>query len=357
MVGLLIGLISTPARALTADGFTYIDNGANATVTGCDGTCPVALVIPESLGNKPVTSIDDYAFQEVEPPLTSVKIPDSVTNIGEFAFEYNGLTSVTVPNSVTSIGRQAFQDNALTSVSFLGNAPTDGGNVFRRNSSLTSLQVTFSSTGWLSTWSGLQVVRSVSHAVTYDSNGGTSVTPGSFFAAGSISNEPSKPTRSGYSFAGWSATNGGTVISFPYSPEVTTDIILYANWQALPDSSPAQSPKQIPTSKTTVIPTQKITTNSLPKFQSGSASITKSGQTAIKKIVKGSGVDATYTITGAASKSLGVPNRFVKAFAKLRAEAVRAYLMKLGVKKSKIKIQVKITESSVIPTTKIKVAK
>ncbi len=36
-------------------------------------------------------------------------IPNSVTTIGEYAFEdYNVLTSVTIPNSVTSIGRYAF---------------------------------------------------------------------------------------------------------------------------------------------------------------------------------------------------------------------------------------------------------
>ena len=41
--------------------------------------------------------------------LTSVTIPNSVTNIGSGAFENNYLTSVTIPNSVTSIGNSAFR--------------------------------------------------------------------------------------------------------------------------------------------------------------------------------------------------------------------------------------------------------
>ena len=41
--------------------------------------------------------------------LTSVTIPNSVTSIGDYAFNCTGLTSVTIPNSVTSIGDYAFR--------------------------------------------------------------------------------------------------------------------------------------------------------------------------------------------------------------------------------------------------------
>ncbi len=68
------------------------------------------------------------------------------------------------------------------------------------------------------------------NTVIYDSKGGTSVSNGSFATGGSIANAPTPPTRTGYIFAGWSATDGGTAITFPYSPNATTGITLYARW-------------------------------------------------------------------------------------------------------------------------------
>ena len=63
-----------------------------------------SITIPNS-----VTSIGDYAFEYCDG-LTSITIPNSVTSIGSSAFEYcDGLTSITIPNSVTSIGNSAFE--------------------------------------------------------------------------------------------------------------------------------------------------------------------------------------------------------------------------------------------------------
>ena len=48
--------------------------------------------------------------------LTSVVIPNTITYIGDYAFQNNNLTSVTFGSSVTRIGMQAFQGNRLTSI-------------------------------------------------------------------------------------------------------------------------------------------------------------------------------------------------------------------------------------------------
>ena len=71
-----------------------------------------STVIPNS-----VTSIGDHAF-EYCTGLTSVTIPNSVTSIGIYTFYgCSGLTSVTIPNSVTNIAGYAFYGcTGLTSV-------------------------------------------------------------------------------------------------------------------------------------------------------------------------------------------------------------------------------------------------
>ena len=69
------------------------------------------------------------------------------------------------------------------------------------------------------------------NAVTFDSKGGSSVTASVFSSGGNVT-EPTAPTRSGYTFAGWSATDGGSAVTFPYAPGVVSDITLYAKWAA-----------------------------------------------------------------------------------------------------------------------------
>jgi len=72
----------------------------------------------------------------------------------------------------------------------------------------------------------------INYAANYDSKGGSAVPPGSFLSGQQISEAPQAPTRPGYTFAGWSRTDGGPAISFPYAPGVASDITLFAKWAA-----------------------------------------------------------------------------------------------------------------------------
>ena len=71
-----------------------------------------AVVIPDG-----VTSIGDYAFQYCIR-LTNITIPDGVTSIGNGAFSgCTSLTSITIPDGVTSIDEYAFYGcQSLTSI-------------------------------------------------------------------------------------------------------------------------------------------------------------------------------------------------------------------------------------------------
>jgi hypothetical protein len=65
--------------------FIYVTNNGSITITGFTGLGVV--VIPSSTNGLPVTSIGTEAFYR-QYRLTSVTIPDSITNIGDSAFYY-----------------------------------------------------------------------------------------------------------------------------------------------------------------------------------------------------------------------------------------------------------------------------
>ena len=102
---------------------------------GCDGL--ISIVIPNS-----VTSIGNKAFYSCDG-LTSINIPNSVTAIGNGAFEgCIGLTSVDISNSVTSIGRYAFFScEGLTSIVIPNSVTSIGNYAFFWCTGLTSIVI------------------------------------------------------------------------------------------------------------------------------------------------------------------------------------------------------------------------
>ena len=95
------------------------------------------ITIPNS-----VTNIGDYAFYGCKC-LTSVSIPNSITNIGIDAFYgCSALTSVEIPNSVTSIGKSAFYNcSGLTSIEIPNSVTNIGSYAFYSCVGLTSVTI------------------------------------------------------------------------------------------------------------------------------------------------------------------------------------------------------------------------
>lgn len=70
-----------------------------------------------------------------------------------------------------------------------------------------------------------------SYAVTFNSNGGSSVTTQKI-TRGQKASSPATPNRSGYYFMGW-YSDSGLNTSFNFNTEITAPITLYAKWDAL----------------------------------------------------------------------------------------------------------------------------
>ena len=96
-----------------------------------------SLVIPDS-----VTNIGDYAFWGCKS-LKSLVIPDGVTSIGDCAFyDCESLKSLVIPDSVTSIGKSAFLNcESLKSLVIPDSVTSIGGRAFVGCTSLKSLVI------------------------------------------------------------------------------------------------------------------------------------------------------------------------------------------------------------------------
>lgn len=99
-----------PAAAAADPASDFIFDSSTGTITGyCGSEFEGNLVIPSSIGGVTVKSIGNESFMCCG--FSSVTIPDTVTTIGENAFNLSfNLESVSIPKSVTTIGSMAFAD-------------------------------------------------------------------------------------------------------------------------------------------------------------------------------------------------------------------------------------------------------
>ena len=102
------GTIGAVAEEQTEGLFTYEVVDGTVTIIGCDWDYDGELVIPETLGGLPVTTIGSTAFSGCDD-LTNVVLPNSITTLEPYAFgNCEWLTEFEIPNSVTTIGYAAF---------------------------------------------------------------------------------------------------------------------------------------------------------------------------------------------------------------------------------------------------------
>lgn len=114
------------------DGVTRIGVGA---FRYWDGDSLESVTIPDT-----VTAIGDYAF-DCCGSLKSINIPNSVTTIGKGAFRGCGFTNVTIPNGVTVIDDHTFWGCPLTSIEIPNGVIKIGDAAFAECTSLESITI------------------------------------------------------------------------------------------------------------------------------------------------------------------------------------------------------------------------
>jgi len=91
-----------------------------------------SVTIPDS-----VTEIGAYAFCDC--PFTSITIPNNVTKIGEEAFRSSSIESITIPDSVTEIGSGAFAYCSINNITLSKNLKKIGSWAFEGSRNLKEL--------------------------------------------------------------------------------------------------------------------------------------------------------------------------------------------------------------------------
>ena len=108
--------------------FTYTIAEGVVTITGISDEAEGVIVVPATIEGLPVVAIADYAFagktEEGNDKITSVVLPDSITSIGNYAFEgCEALESVDLGDGVDQLGQFVFNGcSALTSITGGGTA-------------------------------------------------------------------------------------------------------------------------------------------------------------------------------------------------------------------------------------------
>jgi hypothetical protein len=131
------------AKAQRYGDFTYTTDGSAVTITAYSRNASGgAVTIPSEITGLAVGRIGDYAFAWCDR-VTSLTIPNSVTNIGQIAFGLcTGLTNVVISDRVTSIGGSAFQYcGSLPSITIPNSVTNLGEKVLAECTNLTAITV------------------------------------------------------------------------------------------------------------------------------------------------------------------------------------------------------------------------
>ncbi|MFF2484584.1 InlB B-repeat-containing protein [Paenibacillus sp. NPDC058071] len=246
------------------DGFIYGDNitgvvpeqyySGGVTIFGDSNPSRKDLVIPATLGGKPVTTIWMDSFRNKQ--LTSIDMSNNVKLISYGAFQNNQLSSVTLSDQLEWIGYYAFSNNNLSSITIPSSVKEIGENAFIGNN-LKTIMIFGSDTLLLlnSIPNGTKILgvipskakdyadsngfvfEEIGNKIIYDGNGQTSGGVSEDYTGKSTNTFIVKNQESlkkiGFTFMGWNTEQdgSGTDYSVGAVKTISGDLILYAKWK------------------------------------------------------------------------------------------------------------------------------
>lgn len=118
----------------------FIFDAETGTITGYkDGNPPADLVIPAEINGVEVKHIGDKAFYysqyggTIKTQLNSVELPEGLESLGYMAFQKNNFTEIKLPSTLTTLGQRSLAYNKLTTIEFPDNLKSIGKEAFEEN--------------------------------------------------------------------------------------------------------------------------------------------------------------------------------------------------------------------------------
>ena len=229
--------------------------------------------IPREFNDMPVTTIGAHAFDTWEygrkssdengvfhvdnyyNHLTSIKIPDSITTIGDFAFAgVSGLTDMVIPNSVENMGGAVFTGcENLTTIHCEADEQPAGRNEYWN---VDSTGWNYDNTNWIAREYRIDITAKVEYGshytVVFETNGGSTVAAQEVIYNGNVITP--ETTKEGYTFKGWFIGDE----EYNFATPVTEDVTLTAKWEAV-QTQPEQPEPETPAEENTEVNNQNNT--------------------------------------------------------------------------------------------------
>jgi hypothetical protein len=129
--------------SVTNIGVGAFDDCLRLTAITVSATNPCYSSANGVLFDKSQTKLVEYplGLRNTSYPPGNYTISDSVTGIGDYAFDFCVINSITIPGSVTSIGSNAFHECTLSSVTIPGSVTNIGDEAFANCYKLTAITV------------------------------------------------------------------------------------------------------------------------------------------------------------------------------------------------------------------------